>query len=161
MSVFEEYGAFNSLLYLSQELKNSILLPLNLSKTAGHMTSSIDLDQTPSDLVLHWMLRTVCPNIKGKYAIVWILVNFKPIANAVKHDKRAGMLYMPTTKAQISMRIHRDSAQCDLTLLFRRYTRHNPVVLYAGNEGANWQTERSLAMRRPFSWPIHLVIADD
>ena len=49
-----------------QSVKISILLPVDVYKTAGWVASSVDPDQMPqnaaSDLGLHCLLRPVCPN---------------------------------------------------------------------------------------------------
>ena len=67
-------SVFTPLLFL---FNKSISLPMNVSKTAGWVSNSVDLDQTPRsaapDLGLHCLLRPVYPNNESKYGNLTIL----------------------------------------------------------------------------------------
>ena len=67
----EVFEHFNSLSYLYKTLNKSTLLSVDMSEIAGRLSNSVDSDQPPqnaaSDLGLHRLLKSVCPNTKGKY----------------------------------------------------------------------------------------------
>ena len=60
-----------SLLNTANKIHKTMLLPVNVSKSAGCVTNSGDPDQTPrsaaSDQGLHCLLRPVFPNTYSKY----------------------------------------------------------------------------------------------
>ena len=58
-------------LFLVLLFNKSIVLPVNVYNIAGRVANNVDPDQTPrsaaSDLVLHCLLRPVCPNTYSTY----------------------------------------------------------------------------------------------